>query len=110
MSEYPTDEDLERIAGWPLPCTTESAQAWFDFIASIWWMPDWGWSQNGDTFSISTGGWSGNEDIIGAMGDNFIYWGLCWETSRRGGHYTFKLPSKETGKPTPPPPAGGRDE
>ena len=106
MADYPTDDDLQRVKDWPIPCTTESAQAWFDFIKSVWWMPDWGWSQDGEVLSISTGGWSGNEDIIGAMMDNFIYWSLCWETSRRGGHYTFKLPSKQVGRPSPLTPPG----
>lgn len=98
MTEYPTDDELKRITDWPLPCTTETAQAWFDFIRDCWWQPDWGWSQDGDTLNISTGGWSGNEEIISAMQSNFIFWSLCWESHRRGGHYTFKLPSPATGR------------
>jgi len=38
---------------------------------------------------VSTGGWSGNEELIGAMRMNFILWSQWWWSSRRGGHYVF---------------------
>ena len=42
-------------------------------------------------FAYHTGGWSGNEDVIGALHRNFLFWSLFWEKSTRGGHYYFKL-------------------
>jgi hypothetical protein len=89
MNDYPTKEELERIRKWPL----NEYESLMEFVHSIWWMPDWGWRQKGKTYHISTGGWSGNEDIICAMQDNDnFFWTMCWESSRRGGHYVFKVP------------------
>ena len=45
-------------------------------------------------FDISTGGWSGNEEILGAMRRNILLWRLTWEMARRGGHYRFRVAEK----------------
>lgn len=41
---------------------------------------------------IATGGWSGNEEIISALHDNLLFWGICWQKSERGGAYWFTIP------------------
>lgn len=43
-----------------------------------------------DIWEVATGGWSGNEDIIGALQDNTLFWTICWNLSKRGGYYEFK--------------------
>lgn len=102
---YPSDAALERIKAWDFNTPLE----WFAYIkqAGNWW-PDpepWGWSEE-DVFAddfdgkrrrfhISTGGWSGNEDILSAMEENFMLWGLTWQSSRRGGHYVFEVRLEE---------------
>lgn len=87
MSDYPTEEELEKIRNWDV--NDNNVSEFMAFVKSIWWMPDWGWREENGRYSISTGGWSGNEDIIGAMMSNRIFWLMFWEQSRRGGHYIF---------------------
>ena len=96
---YPTEAALDIIREWTFEM---SHRELFDFIKSIWWMPDWGWKESevideltGEKnycYHISTGGWSGNESIIQAMQENgYAFWYLTWVQSRRGGHYIFEL-------------------
>lgn len=112
MSDYPDAADLERIRSWE----PEDPRDWFAYIQSVgkYW-PDqgWGWSEEETTddwdkpvrrYRISTGGWSGNEEIIGAMSANFIMWHRSWESTRRGGHYVFDIPSAARGVDEPPVP------
>ena len=92
---YPTDTAIAVILLWPATDYTNL----FDFIKSIWWAADWGWhegldSDGNNVIQISTGGWSGNEDLIRAMMDNHMFWILHWMESRRGGHYKFDAPKQ----------------
>jgi hypothetical protein len=84
---YPTDAALKRITEWP----HTDFPALLEFLKSIWWCPDFGWTLDGTTLYLSTGGWSGNEDLIRALQQNKIFWVMCWEMSRVGGHYEFDL-------------------
>jgi hypothetical protein len=87
---YPTEATLARIREWPW----KDCRGLLEFVKSIWW-PDteWGWTETPETdgvrYAISTGGWSGNEDVIGTMEGNQMFWMLSWHSSRRGGHYEF---------------------
>lgn len=85
---YPDDEELARIEKWPL----EDIAGLFKFVHSLWWMPNWGWKQEGRKFRISTGGWSGNESLISAMEENAMIFSLTCKSWRVGGHYEFQLP------------------
>ena len=79
-----------------------------DFVKDLWQYADWGWSEkkkkNYDgkkaiLYSISTGGWSGNESIISALKNNKnFFWTLYWQESRVGGHYKFLIPKKPISK------------
>ena len=82
--EYPTEAALERIEHWEGDLRELMA-----FAHSIWWAADWGWNQEGDDYYVSTGGWSGNEDIIGALRSNFLFWSLHHRSTRAGGHFMF---------------------
>ena len=96
MSEYPTDEELSLISNW----TVKDITGWFEFVQSLWALTDWKIEDAVDYLSerpvtryiITTGGWSGNEDLIGAMQRNWLLWQLTWVQSRRGGHYIFEDP------------------
>ncbi len=93
---YPTEEALGLIKEWD----SNDQPGMMAFVKQCWWMPEWGWDEddgknflNKDIriFNISTGGWSGNEDLIGAMQENMIFWMMSWYSSRVGGHYVFKV-------------------
>lgn len=89
-NDYSEEEDLKRIINWD----ERDPRGWFDFIKSIWWMPEWGWTENTRRIYISTAGWSGNENIIEAMQGAWILWTIHWYSTRAGGHYIFKLPKR----------------
>ena len=93
---YPTEDEIDAIVNWPIG----DYKGLMEFVKSIWWMPDlsWreqgpelSWREQGEIYHISTGGWSGNEEIISAMQDNNLFWTMCWHSSRRGGHYIFEI-------------------
>lgn len=89
--DYPTKAGLRAIKDWPFG-------QWADLLAYIkarWWMADWGWRQRGRTYYVSTGGWSGNEDLICALREHIGFWSSCWCSVRAGGHYTFSIPVKK---------------
>lgn len=101
---YPTEAELRRIRRWHWD---DGFDALMDYVRSLWWMPDWGWHETGRRpaeiskwkhkpgqryYDISTGGWSGNESLIDAMQANKnLFWAVCWERSRVGGHYLFAV-------------------
>jgi len=104
---YPEEEELERVKNWTASDVKGRIvyKGLVEFLERIWWCPDFGFStEDGIEDSVrerpitilklSTGGWSGNEEIIGALRSNFILWSLCWVQSRRGGHYILHLPKE----------------
>ena len=93
MNEYPSNETLDAVKAW----NWNDCTGLFEFVKQAWWMPDWGWREVDGELHVSTGGWSGNEDLIEAMQANVMVWSLCWVQSRRGGHYVFEI---WTGKET----------
>ena len=85
MARYPEDDELEKIRTWPM----EDFDGWMKFIQSIWAYEDYIDEEDG-VWYVSTGGWSGNEEIIQAMRTNESYlWIFHWVSSRRGGHYVL---------------------
>jgi hypothetical protein len=88
MTLYPEESDLQRIADWPVPSERQSL---VEFVLKEW---DKGMGRTitrGNTLTLITGGWSGNEDIIAALQRNLMFWALYWEKSERGGRYTFEF-------------------
>ena len=93
---YPTDEELDQIKKWDC----NDMVGCFGFIRSLWtydcyWLEGEAASECSGKpvlrYEISTGGWSGNEDIIEAMHGNVVLWLMTWVQSRRGGHYIFEI-------------------
>jgi len=86
---YPTKKELEKIKNWDC----KDVKGLLEFLKEIWWMPDWGFTLTGRKIlrlELHTGGWSGNEDIIEALHQTFL-WSLYWRGTLRGGHYYFKI-------------------
>ena len=102
MADYPTKAEFKTIEDWS---DFKNFGELMDFVQDIWWNSEWGWTQRGKRvikYSVSTGGWSGNESIIRAMRDNYMFWSMCWVSSRRGGHYKFEIrPIKQSPAGTP---------
>lgn len=87
---YPTEEELRIISEW----SYYDFKGLMDYVKERWEYADDGyWKQDGNRYYLSTAGWSGNEDIIQALKKNFMFWNMCWYSSKRGGHYEFELPN-----------------
>lgn len=91
---YPTEETLLAIREWD----ANDLGGLFQFVAEAWNL-DYGRAlircvessaEGRHWIELHTGGWSGNEDIIGALQANTMAWTLAWWSSRRGGHYEFR--------------------
>jgi len=86
--EYPTEADLEYIKNYKF-AEHKSFKLLLNFIEDLWHWSDFiSWDKY--NMEMHTGGWSGNEDIIEAL-QGTDFWLLCWQESRRGGHYKFSL-------------------
>lgn len=107
---YPTPDELDRILEWPWPDGVpipQVARELLAFVKGCWWAADWGWSEEDGQdnitwkpvrrYSLSTGGWSGNEAIIAALRENGHLFPSFWIRSRRGGHYVFEVPLEKDG-------------
>jgi hypothetical protein len=92
---YPTAAAEKTIAAW----SYTDFRGLMEYVRQAWHFGDWGWNESDETidgkavrrYNISTGGWSGNETLIDALQDNRLFWMMCWQQSRRGGHYVFEI-------------------
>jgi len=104
LDEYPTAEELAEIAGWDLlpedRSYTLAAHRLMEHVKGLWKYADTGyWSEQEVSdvrgpeieYTLHTGGWSGNEEIIEALEHMKMFWALYWWSSRRGGHYVFRI-------------------
>lgn len=88
---YPTEETLKIIQEWEIR-SNFAIRDLLSYVKDCWrygFPTKAGGSKNQKWISVSTGGWSGNESIIGALRNNRMFWALCWLESRRGGGYKF---------------------
>lgn len=95
-NNYPTPNELNKIKRWNI-LNDKEILVFLSYIEELWWMPDWGFKLKGKkviSLELHTGGWSGNEEIISALKSNFMFWGMFWQKSIRGGHYYFKIPMR----------------
>jgi hypothetical protein len=83
---------FDKIAFWPYNGLFMLKDV-MDYIKPYWQYSECGyWEEENGVYSLSTAGIGSNEQIIAAMQRNHILWAMFWESSRRGGHYTFETP------------------
>jgi hypothetical protein len=86
---YPEEHELDAVRKFFIENTDESLHKFMELIKPLW--RNYGYVyRKGNMYVLATGGWSGNESVIAAMKDNFIFWMLFWHSSRRSGRYVFK--------------------
>lgn len=105
---YPTDDTLRTLRELPhargfgaLMRFVKRAWRYHDMVepslsATAWARSPQSACGDDEWWSVSTGGWSGNESIIAALEANQVFWTMCWFGSRRGGHYVFHIPPVST--------------
>lgn len=95
MTNYPTDSVYAAIVSWPYT----DIHGLFDYIEPL--VSDYGTVRriprnDGSTlFRLTTGGWSGNEEIVSAIQDNLVIHSFTWEMSVRGGMHVWRIPKKK---------------
>ena len=92
IDSYSETDELDLIRNWD--------RGWeylFEYIKDRWRYADCGYWEEPEprVYKISTGGWSWNEEVIDAMKQHRIFWLICWYSSKRGGHYEFRIPALE---------------
>lgn len=94
---YPTDEYLDFIRGYK-PGDDVSFIDFINIIKDSWWMSEWGFilrrRYGGKRrLELHTGGWSGNEMIIGAIKSNMYltHFKMRYVMWKAGGHYYFDI-------------------
>jgi hypothetical protein len=89
---YPTDETLRIVREWKHENRFNNLMA---FVRDAWKYDGFNTTLREDgkafVYTVHTFGWSGNEELIGALSGNQLFWALCWQESRRGGHYRFEV-------------------
>ncbi len=85
---YPTEETLQTIRQW----SHKDYRGLLEFVCKAWCYDDPYVKRYGRRLELHTGGWSGNESLIGALQANTMFWAMCWDKSERGGHFWFELP------------------
>ena len=84
---YPTEYTLEKIKNWEIRGDHDFLEI-MEFIKSVWHYPPYV-TKEGNVYILVTLGWSGNEDIIGAMEQNLRLHAFYWYSSQRGGKYIY---------------------
>lgn len=79
---YPTEETLSKIESWDC----EDFKGLAQFLYDLWVYDDY-ISFDGIVLNLSTGGWSGHEDLIRSIPRP--WWYNYFYSQRSGGHYIF---------------------
>lgn len=95
---YPTSKEIAKLkkhaGAIGAECAELDTDKLLNLLRDIWRYPDF-IKENGRHLELHTGGWSGNEEIIGALQES-MFWLTAWRKSERGGHYYFELPAERS--------------
>lgn len=87
---YPTEEELKYIKEFDVVESNWHGLMYY-IKTEVWWhggslftVKEMEWE-----YHISTGGWSGNEEVIEALKSKHMFWIMYWQQSTKGGHYIF---------------------
>lgn len=84
---YPEAASLAALKDYDL--LRAPLKAFLGLLSETWWCEELLFKLEGELLVLHTGGWSGNEETVKALGQNFLFWGGCWRASVRGGHHFF---------------------
>lgn len=87
-TDYPTVEELETILNWKIK-SHKDCNDLLDYVLPLFERHGFV-KKTKRRYYISTGGWSGCEEIIHEIKQNYLFWALCWISTTRGGHYIFE--------------------
>ena len=93
---YPDEASLKQIQEWDI--LKQGTQGLLDLVYENTNWADRQIERSGKKvirYVYNTGGWSGNEDVIGALQQNLLFFAFFWQKSTRGGHYYFKIEHPE---------------
>ncbi len=98
MTQYPTDADLSALRTLANDVLTAGFAPLLAHLQAIWWQPKHGivWSPESGALELHTGGWSGNEEIMGVLRET-LFWSVSWREIKRGGHYYLAVPASMRG-------------
>ena len=87
---YPTEETLKLIAKWG-----KEDGSWRELMEDISLLFELNcgrcqYNISREIWEVATGGWSGCEDLVGALEENSLFWLFCWTSSKRGGYFEFE--------------------
>lgn len=93
---YPTDKTLDRISEWDYK---DGYVELMSYVGHAWHWNDFVYCNSiknsfGDDvweYTLITGGWSGNEDIVAALRANVMFHVTCWRESHRGGKHIYEV-------------------
>lgn len=99
---YPEEEELERIRKWDsqdFPCMLNFVEELHIYKNYIWRevVKDEIHKQPILKWTFCTGGWSGNESLIYAVLDNFVFKCMWYYSWQRGGKYVFMIDPRNAG-------------
>jgi len=93
-NNYPDEESLKQIKEWDI--LEEGIYGLLDLVEeNTNWADRQIYRGVRGKYVYHTGGWSGNEDVINALHQNFLFWSMFWVKSTRGGHYYFHIKNQK---------------